>query len=595
MAHYIRLLVVLLAIILVEKSIAQNKTKVDSLKILLSTPQDDSTKISLLLKLARYDDPLERLDYAKAALNLAKKNNFKNKEGLSLEYMSLAHRKLGNYPEAIKASLEALRIYDELGLDNKTAAIQLQIGSHFTNDKNFLAGSHYMNQALATFKKRKDSVNIAYTLINLGETYRLMEKYDSSSICFLECLSLNKKLNRNNIQGYALGNLGLVHAQMDQIDSAKKELPEAIKILAKLGDTYSVSVYQSQLGKILIDEGNQKEGEKLILASLNMAENESLKEQIRDISKDLSLFYEDDRQFEKALFYRKKFETYNDSLVNIDNVRKVEQIHNQYWLDKKEIDIQLLETKNENKQKLLIILSVSAMLLLTLSVFLYRIQRQRKKAFNKVSEQNVIIEKREQEKALLLRELNHRVKNNLQMVASLFNLQASQFKGHEVADALKAARNRVDTLILIHQKLYRPDIDAQVSLNDYIKELADYLVFSSGKKVDLSLDLIPFKLSIDSAIPLGLIINELITNSLKYSGEDQQNPALNISLSENGELIFLALTDNGIGLPEDFDIKERQSLGIKLVYSLIKQLNGEISHSNNNGCQWLISLNKNKL
>jgi two-component system, sensor histidine kinase PdtaS len=345
------------------------------------------------------------------------------------------------------------------------------------------------------------------------------------------------------------------------------------------------------LGKILIDEGKLKAGEQLLLESLNMAEKGRHKEQIQDISNDLSLFYEKNHQFEKALSYREKYEIYHDSLVNIDNVRKVEQLHSKYWLDKKEANIHFLEKENDNKRKLVSILSIGTILLVTLLIFLQRASQQRKRAFRKVSEQNIIIEKREKEKALLLKELNHRVKNNLQMVASLINIQARQSKEPVLSNALEATRHRIDTLVLIHQKLYRESADMQVNLENYIRELVDNLIFSYGEKVNLSMNLASIYLHIDSVIPLGLIINELITNALKYAKKQGQPLAINITLSEVNQKIYLSIADNGKGLPEGFENQKGNSLGLKLVYSLIKQLKGEIVYSYNNGCFWNITLN----
>lgn len=585
--------VVLIAFILCNFSnaiIAQNKPKADSLKKILVVSQCDSDRFNLLVRLSKYDVPFEGLSYAKEALDISKRNKFIRKQALAFECLSICHRKLGNYPEAIKASLEALRIYDQLGLYRKTASLQLQIGSHFTSDKNYPSATFYIKQALATFRTRHDTSNIALALINLGETYRLMERYDSSSVCFTECLLLNRFLKNNLIQGYALGNIGLVHASEKQYGKAKEELIQAIDLLNRLGDSYSVSVYQDQLGELFISEGAVKQGVDLLLASLEIAEKGNHKEQIRDISSDLSLFYEKQGRFEEALRYRKKYEAYHDSLVNIDNVRKVEQLHSQYLLDKKEANILVLEKENSNKRRLLFILLSGTILLIFFLVFLQQVLRQRKKALKKVSEQNVIIEKREREKALLLKELNHRVKNNLQMVAGLINIQAKQSANPALSNALEATRRRIDTLVLIHQKLYWDTEDMQVNLENYIGELVENLIFSFDRKVNLNLKLVPVYLHIDCVIPLGIVINELITNTLKHANSKDKPLDLNIGLSGEGQIIHLNIADNGVGLPVSFENRDG-SMGLKLVNSLIKQLKGDISYSNHSGCVWSIILN----
>jgi two-component sensor histidine kinase len=574
-------------------------SEVDSLRALLETTLDDTTKVFLLIKIADAFDgePNEMVTVARQAINLAQEKKMKWHEGLAYEQISLGYRKMGDFSKAIDASFYALRIYDELDLPKKTAGMQLQIGTHFTAEKNYPKAITYISQALKTFQQRKDTANVVLAMINLGETYRLDGKADSAAILFRGCLELNQMLDNSNVElvkGYCRGNLGMIYATQNKEEEAIELLKSAMEILGEMNDYYSASVYQSELAQIYIRQGQKERGEELLRDALQKAEREKLKEQIRDISKDLSRFYEETGRFENALELRKQYEVYHDSLVNIENVRKTEQLESQYWLDRKDADIRILEVENKSKRRTVFVLSVGAAILLILLSILYRLQILRKRAYKKVAEQKDIIEKREKEKALLLKELNHRVKNNLQMVSSMFSLQAAQFKGEPAADALMAARRRIDALMLIHQKLYREDVDTHIRLADYIKELVDNLVYGFGKEVDLHLDLSTAKLYIDLAIPLGIIINELLTNSLKYaSGKSKLR--IDVELKEENDKLRLIIADNGPGIPEGFDFKKSRSLGMKLVYSLIRQLQGELTQTNDNGCRWELSMSSDKL
>jgi len=596
MSLFVRFFVFLLFVYTAFCGNAQNMSRPDSLKELLAVEKSDSTKILLLLEMARNSDgrPLDGLFYARDALRLSEKNQYHHFKARALENISLFQRKLGNYSDAVEASFKALQVYENLDMSNRKADLLLQIGSHFTNDKNFSKATSYITEALKSFRERSDTFKIMLTLINLGETYRLKGDLDSASFCFNECLQLNNFFKNNQVEGYSSGNLGMVYLEQGKPDSAIILLNNSIELLSDLKDAYSVSVYQSELGKAFITKGKEKEGEEIIRSALALAQKEKLKEQIRDISKYLAEFYEKKEQYKLAVDYRKQYEVYNDSLVNIENVRKIQQAESQYFLDLKEADIRFLEEQSRNRRNIVIFLSVGTILLITLLFFLYRLQLSRKKALLKVSEQKSIIEQREKEKALLLRELNHRVKNNLQMVSSMFSLQAGQLRGEPGSEALTAARHRIDALMLIHQKLYREDVDTTIQLEDYIKELTENLVFGVDKKVDLKLDLSQANLYIDSAIPLGIIINELLTNSLKYA-TGSETLVLGISLKEVNGQLFLTMTDNGPGFPDDFDIKKSRSLGMKLVLSLIRQLHGELKQSNLDGCWWEIILDKEKL
>jgi two-component sensor histidine kinase len=570
---------------------SQNSAGIDNIRVLADSGDDDSTKIQSLLKISRIADgqPIEGLMAAREALVLAEENDLLFESALAYQELALIYRKLGNYSKAIENSFSALKLFDQLKLSKYTAAMQLQIGSHYINDNNFDRGIFYISQAMETFRERKDTFNIALTLVNLGETYRLKGELDSATSCFRECLRLNKSLKNEQIEGYGIGNLGMVYVEQDRLQGAIEVLNTSIEILSEMDDVYSVSVYQSQLANVFIRLGHKNKGEQLLKTSLEMARNQKLKEQIRDINKDLAEFYEDERRFEQSLQHRKQFEIYHDSLVNIDNVRNIEQVESQYWLDLKEADIRFLEESNRFKKNVVRMLSAGFVILLILLFFLYRLQLSRKRAYQKVSDQKTIIEKREQEKALLLKELNHRVKNNLQMVSSMFSLQAGQLRGSPAADALTVARGRIDALMLIHQKLYRENVDTQVALSDYIGDLINSLVYSFDKKVNLYFDLMPVYLQIDSAIPLGIVINELITNSLKYApaGRDAE---LSISVKQNGQTVSVMIADNGPGLPDDPDIQQATSMGLKLVSSLVRQLHGEIKQTNDHGCRWEIFL-----
>ncbi|MCG8698139.1 MAG: tetratricopeptide repeat protein, partial [Bacteroidales bacterium] len=374
---------------------SQNISVADSLKDGLNTIDNDSLKVTVLIKIARNEQPKQTLNFAHQALTLSEKLGIDELVAVSYEHIGLGHRKLGNNEKAIEFTLKALNIYEKLGQLYNISTLQLQIGAHFTNDKDFNRGVHYLKLALNSFKSENRSSKLAFTLINLGETYRLMRHLDSAEICFNQCIELNKELNSDLIQGYAVGNLGMVYSEMGCFEKANINLSEAIDLLKPLGDDYSVCIYKSDLAKNFIKEEQLLQGEQLLLESIEMANTGGVKEQIRDFSDDLAELYEEQGRYKKALAYRKQYELYHDSLVNIENVRKIEQIHSQYWIDKKEASIQLLEIENRRKRNHLLMLASGVLLLLSLSMVLFYIQRQRKRALQKVSQQKKIIEKRE--------------------------------------------------------------------------------------------------------------------------------------------------------------------------------------------------------
>ncbi len=193
------------------------------------------------------------------------------------------------------------------------------------------------------------------------------------------------------------------------------------------------------------------------------------------------------------------------------------------------------------------------------------------------------------EKEVLLKEIHHRVKNNLQIVSSLLNLQSAYIQDEQALAMFKDSHNRVKSMALIHEKLYRSSDLAKIDLPDYIRSLASNLFNSYrlvSSRIDLNLAIDDIVLDIDTAIPCGLIINELISNALKYAFPGETTGRVCISFSqEDGDRFVLKVSDTGVGLPPDFEPLETESLGWQLIVSLTEQLGGELAFSSQNGTE----------
>lgn len=218
---------------------------------------------------------------------------------------------------------------------------------------------------------------------------------------------------------------------------------------------------------------------------------------------------------------------------------------------------------------------------------------ERKKAEEKVSASL-------QEKEILLREIHHRVKNNLQVISSLLYLQSLNLKDEEAINSFRDSQDRIKCMALIHEKLYRSKDLAGINFGDYIKSLIDELKKSfkkEDKEIQTIVDANGINLSLDTALSCGLIVNELVTNALKYAFPSH---LLEQSISDNEYKIevkvdrvdstkySLIISDNGVGLPESIDIENSESLGLKLVYSMVNQLNGSIEINTERGTRYKI-------
>lgn len=203
------------------------------------------------------------------------------------------------------------------------------------------------------------------------------------------------------------------------------------------------------------------------------------------------------------------------------------------------------------------------------------------------------------EKEVLLKEIHHRVKNNMQVISSLLNLQSSRIQNKEIFEMFKESQDRIRSMSLIHERLYQSGDLARIDFSHYIQNLANHLFQSyriDPDAVSLKTNVGDVSLDINKAIPCGLIINELVSNSLKYAfpqvkGKDKkktQKGEIHISLSSDDGQVRLIIQDNGVGLPEDLDIETADSFGLQLVTALVAQLNGKIEIKKKPGATYQI-------
>ncbi|MDZ8189845.1 MAG: PAS domain S-box protein [Nostoc sp. ChiSLP02] len=201
------------------------------------------------------------------------------------------------------------------------------------------------------------------------------------------------------------------------------------------------------------------------------------------------------------------------------------------------------------------------------------------------------------EKEVLLKEIHHRVKNNLGIVSSLLQMQCRRTQDPQVAAILCDSQNRIASIALVHEKLYRSEDLADIDFAQYIPDLTTHLFDSykvSSNQIKLKIQVDNASLDIETAIPCGLIINELVSNALKYAFVGNQEGEIEVKFYQESErTLILLIRDNGIGLPENFDTKKVKTLGITLVQGLVKQLKGKLEIDSHQGTQFKISLTKN--
>jgi two-component sensor histidine kinase len=196
-----------------------------------------------------------------------------------------------------------------------------------------------------------------------------------------------------------------------------------------------------------------------------------------------------------------------------------------------------------------------------------------------------------EEKEVLLKEIHHRVKNNMQIISSLLSLQSRYVKDEDDGEIFKECQNRVRSMAMIHENLYRSPNLAEINLQEYLQSLITGLFSSYGANPQLiitQMDLEKVSVDIDKFISCGLIINELISNSLKYAFPSNEGE-ITLSLRRlDGNELEMVVADDGVGFPENLDFRRTESLGLQLVNNLVKQLDGEIELENTRGTKFTI-------
>jgi two-component sensor histidine kinase len=197
------------------------------------------------------------------------------------------------------------------------------------------------------------------------------------------------------------------------------------------------------------------------------------------------------------------------------------------------------------------------------------------------------------EKEVMLQEIHHRVKNNLQIILSLLRLQSARIEDEKIKEKFRDSQNRIRSMALIHEKLYRSEDFSRVDFSDYIQSIMDHLFSTYGavkKDISYELDIHDVFLDINKAIPCGLIINELLSNSLKHAFPGNRKGKITVKMTSNGgDKFSLIIKDDGVGFPDDFDFEKAVTLGIQVVSDLVNQIEGTIEIDRESGTTFIIN------
>ncbi|WP_338839090.1 tetratricopeptide repeat-containing sensor histidine kinase [Flavobacterium ginsenosidimutans] len=311
-----------------------------------------------------------------------------------------------------------------------------------------------------------------------------------------------------------------------------------------------------------------------------------------------------------AIKHYQLYKSLSDSVFKGEKSKQINTLQIEFESEKKDKNINLLQQQAKVQQiqiqkdtvvKYVFIGSVVVLILFLLVLYnSFRLKKKKNEELEiqrqQINEQNELNKKMLIEKEWLLKEIHHRVKNNLQIVISLLNTQSAYLDNEDALMAIQNSQHRMHAMSLIHQKLYQSDNLANIDMSWYIHELINYMkeCFDTDKNIHFVLEVEKTYLDVAQAVPMGLIINEAVNNAIKYAFPEDRKGEVRIVLKNTGENNYkLQITDNGVGLPEDFEETDRDSLGMNLMIGLSDQIDGVFEMKNDNGLKITITFTRN--
>lgn len=391
---------------------------------------------------------------------------------------------------------------------------------------------------------------------------------------------------------YLAQSLGSCYSALKQYATAEKYYLESVAWSKQLAMSFQFITARG-ISEFYIANAQYTKAEPYLALLLKATEQEILPNYLKEVY--LMLFKVDSARhnYPEAIRNYQRYKALQDSIFNETKSKQIAQLSIQYETATKDKNIQLLEQKSRaeretirrsNLVKNVTLAGIVLMLIVTGLIFkLYQNKQRRNK---EISEKNLALEQLVKDKEWLVREIHHRVKNNFHMVSSLLEIQSSYLQNKVAVSAIKESQHRIHSMSIIHQKLYQSDTLSTIHMPEYIYELVEYLreSYAIREQIAFSVQVDKIELNHASAITLGLIINEAITNAIKYAFKETAQARIYISLTHlSPSHIQLSVADNGRGLPSDFETRIGASMGMELLQGLTDDLGGKFSIETDEG------------
>lgn len=528
---------------------------------------------SILLRMEKSDSALLVLEDAKT------KVREKDLAFLNTQLGYVFERK-GELDKAADYALESLSLGEKLQDKKAIALAYSDLSNLFWKQSKFRQGLEYGLKSMDLFEERgiKD-MDYDFTLYVVGNNYLELGEHEKALNYFNQSIEIGQRFGfYNNLSDVYISLVDL-NAFLGQFQEAEEAGVNAVKYAELLENDFMIMRSWLAIGKMQNLEGKHRDAIRSLSTCINVATEDFGDEYyLSQAYEVLSQAYAKVGNYVLAYNAMLKYDKLEDQIFTAEADQRISKLQTEFDVAIKESTIKLQETQlSQQKTRQTIILIISGFLLLFL-VVLYMNHRNNKK-------KNNLLEKQNKEKEFLLKEIHHRVKNNLEIVSSLLALQSAQLTDSNAIDVMQESQNRVQSMSMIHQKLYQGTNLSMIEMKEYFQNLGSHVLDSFGmeEQVQIIYEMDKLELDVDTAVPLGLIVNELFTNALKYAFPGNRNGEMKLVLHQESKgKLYLQVSDNGIGQKLN-GVTKGTGFGMQLLDLLCRQLQGKMYQKTDDG------------
>ncbi len=516
-------------------------------------------------------------------------------EELAGSYLTLSIDYINNSQtqKAQEAIFKAIDIYEELEDEGGLGRAYRRLMALFSTENQLDLAEQYGNKALELLRKEEEYYSISLAYLELIHVYRLLERYDESFEAADSCIAIVERAVPNGqfILARAYADKGKTAEKVGNFENALQFHIQAFEgVAAEIGvEHLGTQSFREGIGRALYKQGKYREALPHIEAGVKAyepREQDWVPEMVNSYNL-LAECHEKLENYQQAVLYQKRSRAVHDTLTKNKIANLESEALIKYETGKKDQKLEEQAQLIQQKTKIQwLSLGIAASLALLLSALFFFFKRNQKTT--------AALAVKNAENELLLKEIHHRVKNNLEMVSSLLKLQSVKTKDEAAKDVMQASQNRVQSMGIIHQKLYQGENLGSIEMLDYFKNLSENIIdaYGANDRVEVSYDMQAIDLDVDTAVPIGLIVNELLTNSLKYAFPEDRNGKIQLSLQElDKNQLKLVVADNGVGQSEDTTPKGT-GFGSQLVQLLTSQLQGSMQADYSGGTKLSFQLER---